>query len=189
MKTRPVEAELFYVDRRTDGRTDTQRDGRTGMTKPKSIFGILRTPLKMFRKYRHRIVDCELHFYKCLVWAVYVYCSWRTEKYRNRNYSFILSFFLSSLCVFNLLLPTSRLHFSPSSPDHIKSSSRPVVLDYKFTLSIKNYLCYLEVISLRLADKESESAPTAPYVNRSNNSLVHTFNFRIAVRNLNCKTG
>ena len=39
MKIRPVKAELFHVDRRTDT--------ETGMTKLKSLFEILRTRLKI----------------------------------------------------------------------------------------------------------------------------------------------
>jgi len=42
MKIRPVEAELFHVDRRTDGRTEghteRQTDRHTDMTKPIVVF-------------------------------------------------------------------------------------------------------------------------------------------------------
>jgi hypothetical protein len=44
MKNRPVGAELFHADRRTDGRTE----GRKSMTQLKVAVAILRTRLKQY---------------------------------------------------------------------------------------------------------------------------------------------
>jgi hypothetical protein len=38
MKIRPVEAEMFHGDGRTNGRTDGQTDRQTDMTKPTVAF-------------------------------------------------------------------------------------------------------------------------------------------------------